>query len=38
VATGGFAELIAKETAIIDVVNPNLTLIGLRLIYLMNKV
>jgi len=37
VATGGCAELIAKETAIIDVVNPNLTLIGLRLIYLMNK-
>ena len=37
VATGGFAELIARETAIIDVVNPNLTLIGLRLIYLLNK-
>jgi len=37
VATGGYAELIAKETAVIDVVNPNLTLIGLRLIYLMNK-
>jgi type III pantothenate kinase len=37
VATGGFAELIAKETATIDVVNPNLTLIGLSLIYLMNK-
>ncbi len=37
VATGGVAELIAKETSVIDVVNPNLTLIGLRLIYLMNK-
>ena len=37
VATGGWAELIAKETAVIDVVNTNLTLIGLRLIYLMNK-
>ena len=37
VATGGYAELIARETAVIDVVNPNLTLIGLRLIYLMNK-
>jgi len=37
VATGGFAELIAKETAIIDMVNPNLTLIGLRLIHQMNK-
>ena len=37
VATGGFAELIARETAVIDVVNPDLTLIGLRLIYLLNK-
>ena len=37
VATGGNAELIAKETAVIDIVNPNLTLIGLRLIYLMNR-
>ncbi len=37
VATGGFAELLAEETSVIDVVNPNLTLIGLRLIYLMNK-
>jgi len=38
VATGGYAELIANETAVIDVVNPDLTLIGLRLIYLMNRV
>jgi len=37
VATGGYAELMAKETAVIDVVNLNLTLIGLRLIYLMNQ-
>ena len=37
VATGGYAELIAEETQVIDVVNPDLTLIGLRLIYLMNK-
>jgi type III pantothenate kinase len=37
VATGGWAELMAKETPAIDVVNPDLTLIGLRLIYLMNK-
>ncbi len=36
VATGGWSTLIAKETAAFDVVNPNLTLIGLRLIYLMN--
>ncbi len=38
VATGGYAELIARETAVIDIVNPDLTLIGLRLIYQMNKV
>jgi len=37
VATGGSAELIAKETTVIDIVNPNLTLIGLRLIYIMNR-
>jgi type III pantothenate kinase len=37
VATGGYAHLIAKETSVIDVVNPDLTLIGLRLIYLMNR-
>lgn len=37
VATGGYAELIVKETAVFDTVAPNLTLIGLRLIYQMNK-
>ena len=37
VATGGYAELLAKEARIIDVVNPDLTLVGLRLIYDMNK-
>ncbi len=37
VATGGFARLIANETRVIDEVNPNLTLIGLRLIYHMNR-
>jgi len=37
VATGGYAGLIAKETSVIDVVNTDLTLIGLRLIYLMNR-
>jgi len=37
IATGGYAELIAKETPVIDEVNPNLALIGLRLIYLMNQ-
>jgi len=38
VATGGYAELLARETPAIDEVNPDLTLIGLRLIYEMNKV
>ncbi len=37
VATGGYAGLIAKETSVIDVVNADLTLIGLRLIYMMNR-
>jgi type III pantothenate kinase len=37
VATGGYAGLVARKATTIDVVNPELTLIGLRLIYLMNK-
>lgn len=37
VATGGYAELMAKETAVIDKVNPELTLVGLRHIFLMNE-
>jgi len=37
VATGGYAELIAKVTDVIDEVNPDLTLFGLRLIYQLNK-
>jgi len=37
VATGGYAELLAKETHVIEEINPDLTLIGLRLIYQMNK-
>ncbi|MDD4874594.1 MAG: type III pantothenate kinase [Dehalococcoidales bacterium] len=37
VATGGFSGLIAGETKVIDEVNPDLTLIGLRLIYRMNR-
>jgi len=37
VATGGFAPLIAKETSTIDVVDPFLTLEGLRLVYLRNR-
>ena len=37
VATGGYGSIIAKETDIFDVVNPDITLIGLRMIYEMNK-
>lgn len=37
VATGGWAELMACETAVIDVVDPDLTLHGLRLIYEANR-
>ena len=37
VATGGYAELMAKETKAIDVVNLDITLEGLKLIYEMNK-
>jgi type III pantothenate kinase len=37
IATGGNVDLIVKETRIIDVVNPDLVLEGLRLIYEMNR-
>ncbi|MGP7819645.1 type III pantothenate kinase [Niallia sp. 01092] len=37
IATGGLANLIAKESNIIDVVDPFLTLKGLQLIYEKNK-
>jgi len=37
VATGGLAEVIAKETSVIDVVDPWLTLHGLRIIYKLNQ-
>ena len=33
VATGGLGKIIAKETKMIDIYDPNLTLQGLRLIY-----
>ncbi|MBL7062651.1 MAG: type III pantothenate kinase, partial [Anaerolineae bacterium] len=36
VATGGLAETIARETEVIDVVDPWLTLHGLRIIYELN--
>jgi type III pantothenate kinase len=37
VATGGFAALTAQATRCIDIVNSDLTLIGLRIIYNMNR-
>jgi type III pantothenate kinase len=37
VATGGLAPLIAPETPIIEMVEPNLGLIGLRLVYERNQ-
>jgi len=37
VATGGYAEIIARESKIFDIVNPDITLIGLKLIHQMNK-
>ena len=37
IGTGGYAEIIAQETKIFDIVNPNITLIGLKLIHQMNK-
>ncbi len=38
VATGGYSNLIARQTEVINVVNPELTLVGLRIIYRMNQV
>lgn len=37
IATGGFSEVIGKETPVIDIVNLDLTLIGIMLIHQMNK-
>ncbi|MBI2957604.1 MAG: type III pantothenate kinase [Chloroflexi bacterium] len=37
IATGGLAGLIAKETRVIENVEPDLTLIGLRMIWEMNR-
>ncbi len=37
VATGGLAQLIAPETRTIEVVEPNLGLVGLRLVYERNQ-
>jgi type III pantothenate kinase len=37
IATGGLAPLLARETEVIEVVDPMLTLEGLRLIYELNR-
>lgn len=37
VATGGYADIIAKETKVIEKVNPDLTLIGIKTIHAMNR-
>jgi type III pantothenate kinase len=37
VGTGGNVDIIARETKVIDIVNPDLILVGLRLIYEMNR-
>jgi type III pantothenate kinase len=37
IGTGGLAELIAKETKVIQIIAPWLTLDGLRIIYEMNQ-
>lgn len=37
VATGGNAGLIAEGTSVFDIVNPDLILVGLRLVYYMNR-
>jgi type III pantothenate kinase len=37
VATGGLAEIIARETKILDIVDPWLTLHGLRIVFALNQ-
>ena len=37
IATGGLAEIIAKETRVFDAINTDLTLIGLRMIHELNE-
>ncbi len=37
IATGGLAEVVAKETDVIDVISPWLTLDGLRMIWELNR-
>jgi type III pantothenate kinase len=37
IATGGLAEVIARQTPVIEIIAPWLTLDGLRLIYELNR-
>lgn len=37
VATGGLSSLIARETPVIEIVEPDLTLVGLRIIFELNR-
>jgi type III pantothenate kinase len=37
ILTGGYTDIFAKETDVIDVVNPNLIYQGLRMVYDLNK-
>ncbi len=37
IGTGGYAQLISRETDVIDIVNQDLTLEGLRIIYNLNR-
>ena len=37
IGTGGLADIISQESEIFDYINPDLTLIGLRLVYEMNQ-
>ena len=38
IGTGGYAEILCKETEVFDTVNPDLTLHGLRMIHEMNRI
>ncbi|MCZ7383686.1 MAG: type III pantothenate kinase [Candidatus Methanoperedens sp.] len=37
IGTGGYGAIVARETSVINIVNPDITLIGLRMIYQMNQ-
>ena len=37
IATGGMATIVADWTKVIDIVNPRLTLEGIRIIYELNQ-